>query len=73
VVLAARSEQNLRKVAGECEAVGGQALVIPTDVTDVLLKRGRRDQGPRSVGPARVGRVLCPASRTTFSTGNVFD
>jgi NAD(P)-dependent dehydrogenase (short-subunit alcohol dehydrogenase family) len=34
VVLAARSEQSLREVAGECEEVGGQALVVPTDVTD---------------------------------------
>ncbi len=32
VVLAARSEQSLREVAQECEAAGGQALVIPTDV-----------------------------------------
>jgi hypothetical protein len=34
VVLAARSEQSLREVADECEAVGGEALVVPTDVTD---------------------------------------
>ena len=34
VVLAARSEQNLREVAKECEAAGGQALVVPTDVAD---------------------------------------
>ncbi len=34
VVLAARSEQSLREVAQECEAAGGQALVVPTDVGD---------------------------------------
>ncbi len=34
VVLAARSEQSLREVAEECEAAGGRALVVPTDVTD---------------------------------------
>lgn len=34
VVLAARSEQSLREVAEECEAAGGQALVVPTDVAD---------------------------------------
>src|SRR5919107_77145 len=34
VVLAARSEQNLRETADECEAVGGRALAVPTDVTD---------------------------------------
>jgi NAD(P)-dependent dehydrogenase (short-subunit alcohol dehydrogenase family) len=34
VVLAARSEQSLREVAGECEALGAQALVVTTDVSD---------------------------------------
>ncbi|MDP9403929.1 MAG: SDR family oxidoreductase [Actinomycetota bacterium] len=34
VVLAARREQALDEVARECEAAGGQALAVPTDVTD---------------------------------------
>ena len=34
VVLAARSEQSLREVAKECEAAGGRALAVPTDVSD---------------------------------------
>lgn len=34
VALAARSEQGLREAAGECEAAGGRALVVPTDVAD---------------------------------------
>jgi NAD(P)-dependent dehydrogenase (short-subunit alcohol dehydrogenase family) len=34
VVLAARREQSLREVAGECEELGGPPLVVPTDVTD---------------------------------------
>lgn len=34
VALAARSEETLREVARECEAAGGQALAVPTDVTD---------------------------------------
>ncbi|MDP8946991.1 MAG: SDR family oxidoreductase [Actinomycetota bacterium] len=34
VVLAARSEQSLREAAAECEAAGGQALAVPTDVAD---------------------------------------
>lgn len=34
VALAARSEESLREVADECEAAGGRALVVPTDVTD---------------------------------------
>jgi NAD(P)-dependent dehydrogenase (short-subunit alcohol dehydrogenase family) len=34
VVLAARREQPLRQAATECEALGGRALAVPTDVTD---------------------------------------
>lgn len=34
VALAARTESALREVAGEIERGGGQALVLPTDVTD---------------------------------------
>lgn len=34
VALAARSEETLREVAKECEAAGGRALAVPTDVTD---------------------------------------
>lgn len=34
VVLAARSENVLHEVAQECEAIGAEALVIPTDVTE---------------------------------------
>jgi short-subunit dehydrogenase len=34
VVLAARREAVLQKLASECEAIGGRALIVPTDVTD---------------------------------------
>jgi NAD(P)-dependent dehydrogenase (short-subunit alcohol dehydrogenase family) len=34
VALAARTEAALREAAGEVERAGGQALVVPTDVTD---------------------------------------
>jgi NAD(P)-dependent dehydrogenase (short-subunit alcohol dehydrogenase family) len=34
VVLAARREQPLLSAAAECEALGGRALAVPTDVTD---------------------------------------
>ena len=34
VVLAARREGALREAAAECEAAGGQALAVPTDVTN---------------------------------------
>jgi short-subunit dehydrogenase len=34
VVLAARSEDSLRAIAGQIEAAGGRAAVVPTDVAD---------------------------------------
>src|ERR687897_1932851 len=34
VVLAARSEEALLGVAAECEALGGRALAVPTDVAE---------------------------------------
>lgn len=34
VVLAARSAESLRETAAECEAAGGTATIVPTDVTD---------------------------------------
>ena len=34
VVLAARSEEALLKAAAECEALGGRALAVPTDVAE---------------------------------------
>ena len=66
VVLAARSEGSLKEVAGECEAVGGQALVVPTDVTDedavrALARRsvegfGRIDVWVNNAGVMTYGR-----------------
>ncbi len=34
VVVAARREDLLKELAGECERLGGRALAVPTDVTD---------------------------------------
>lgn len=39
VVLASRREQALNEVAGECVLVGGDVLVVPTDVTDYKAVR----------------------------------
>lgn len=52
MVLAARSEQSLREVAEECEAAGGQALVVPTDVGD---EEAVRELARRGVD--RFGRI----------------
>ncbi|HEV2093884.1 MAG TPA: SDR family oxidoreductase [Rubrobacter sp.] len=52
VALAARSEETLREVADECESAGGQALVVPTDVTD---EEAVRELARRTV--ERFGRI----------------
>jgi NAD(P)-dependent dehydrogenase (short-subunit alcohol dehydrogenase family) len=39
VVLAARRRELLEQAARDCEALGGRALVVPTDVTDLPQTR----------------------------------
>lgn len=66
VVLAARSVELLEALAGECEAAGGRALAVPTDVSDRgavegLARRtigqfGRFDVWINNAGVAAVGR-----------------
>jgi NAD(P)-dependent dehydrogenase (short-subunit alcohol dehydrogenase family) len=52
VALAARREQALHELAGECERLGGRALAVPTDVTDAEAVRAL---AARAVG--RFGRI----------------
>src|SRR4051812_38323058 len=54
VALAARREEALQRAAQECEALGGQAVVIPTDVTDAAAVRALAEQTTRELGPIRV-------------------
>lgn len=66
VVLAARREGALREAAAECEAAGGHALAVPTDVTDLgaveeLARRaverfGRLDVWVNNAGVTSFGR-----------------
>jgi len=66
VVLAARGADGLERVAGACRRAGGQALVVPTDVTDpdqmvaladfALQEYGRIDVWINNVGVGAVGR-----------------
>lgn len=66
VVLAARREEALRGAAAECEAAGGQALAVPTDVADngaveELARRaverfGRLDVWVNNAGVTSFGR-----------------
>jgi short-subunit dehydrogenase len=43
VALAARSEDRLESVAAACRSRGGEALVVPTDVTDDAAVEGLRE------------------------------
>ena len=64
VVLAARNEESLRDVAKEVLAAGGQALVVPTDVTDRAQVTGW--PRPRSRGSAgSTPGSTTPASAST--------
>ncbi len=66
IVLAARDQLSLDVVASECERVGVQTLVVPTDVTDpeavqkladaALERFGRIDVWINNVGTGAVGR-----------------
>lgn len=67
VVLAARRRTALEQVASECEALGGRALVVPTDVTEerqvqalahrALEQTGRIDVWFNNAGVTLFGRV----------------
>jgi short-subunit dehydrogenase len=66
VVLAARSEELLEAVARNCHALGGQALVVPTDVSDcgaveklaqqAITQFGHFDVWINNAGVAAIGR-----------------
>jgi short-subunit dehydrogenase len=66
VVLAARSAESLGDLARECESAGGQALAVPTDVSDrsavealarqTLGRFGRFDVWINDAGVAAIGR-----------------
>lgn len=66
VVLAARSESRLKSIAEECNALGGQALAISTDVSDrtavenlagqVISAFGQFDVWINNAGVASIGR-----------------
>jgi NAD(P)-dependent dehydrogenase (short-subunit alcohol dehydrogenase family) len=66
VALAARTEKSLQEAAKECEAAGGQAFIVPTDVTDehavralarrVVERFGRIDVWVNDAGVILYGR-----------------
>src|SRR4051794_8004884 len=66
VVLAARSDETLNDLARECESAGGQALAVPTDVSDraavenlarqAVSRFGHLDAWINNAGVAAIGR-----------------
>ncbi|HEX2151701.1 MAG TPA: SDR family oxidoreductase [Stellaceae bacterium] len=54
VALAARREEALHSAARECESLGGHAIAIPTDVTDIGSVRALAEEATRQLGPIRV-------------------
>src|ERR1700712_737953 len=50
LVLAARNREALEEVAGRCRAAGGEAIAVPTDVTDVDAVRALADRAFTELG-----------------------
>ncbi|MEK8109456.1 SDR family NAD(P)-dependent oxidoreductase [Micromonospora sp. M12] len=68
VVLAARSEPALLPVAQRCRELGGRALVVPTDVTDLESVRRLADQAA-----AEFGRIDAWVNNAAVSAVGLFD
>ncbi|MCX5067414.1 SDR family oxidoreductase [Micromonospora lupini] len=68
VVLAARSEPALRQVAQRCRELGGRALAVPTDVTDLESVQQLAD---RAVG--EFGRIDAWVNNAAVSAVGLFD
>ncbi|MFR9780199.1 SDR family oxidoreductase [Micromonospora sp. MS34] len=68
VVLAARSEEALRRVAGRCRELGGRALPVPTDVTDPAAVRRLAAQAA-----AEFGRIDAWINNAAVSAVGLFD
>nr|WP_201748896.1 SDR family oxidoreductase [Micromonospora acroterricola] len=68
VVLAARSEPALRQVAQRCRELGGRALAVPTDVTDLESVQRLAD---RAAG--EFGRIDAWVNNAAVSAVGLFD
>jgi NAD(P)-dependent dehydrogenase (short-subunit alcohol dehydrogenase family) len=66
VVLAARREDALAAVADECRALGGEALVVPTDVTDASAVDRLADRAAERFG--RIDAWVNNAAVATYGT-----
>lgn len=68
VVLAARTEEALQRVAARCRELGGRALAVPTDVTD---PEGVRRLAARAA--AEFGRIDAWINNAAVGTVGLFD
>ncbi|WP_254909798.1 SDR family oxidoreductase [Micromonospora sp. NBS 11-29] len=68
VVLAARTEAALRRVAEHCRELGGQALVVPTDVTDPEAV-----ESLAALAAAEFGRIDAWVNNAAVGTVGLFD
>ncbi|MFU8852426.1 SDR family oxidoreductase [Micromonospora sp. SL1-18] len=68
VVLAARTEEALQRVAERCRQLGGQALVVPTDVTDPTAVERLAARAA-----AEFGRIDAWINNATESAVGLFD
>ncbi|GIJ23209.1 SDR family oxidoreductase [Micromonospora lutea] len=68
VVLAARTEPALRKVARHCRELGGRTLVVPTDVTDADAMRRLA-----ATAVAEFGRIDAWINNASVGTIGLFD
>lgn len=68
VVLAARSEAALVRVAERCRELGGRALVVPTDVTDAASVERLADRAA-----AEFGRIDAWINNAAVSAVGLFD
>jgi len=79
VVLAARTEAAIQAIAQDIESKGGNALAVPTDITDpesvarlveqTLAKFGRLDLAFNNAGSGHVPTPLADTSFEDFETG----
>jgi NADP-dependent 3-hydroxy acid dehydrogenase YdfG len=59
VVVAARRAAALEEVAAECEAVGGTALAVPTDVSDAEAVRELARRAVERFGRSASDVLMC--------------
>ena len=74
VVLAARSEDDLRTVVSECQKAGGHALAVPTDLADEGVRPSLRQQQQQQDTPQETGNhpyYRCDISARLSPAGDI--